>query len=72
MKAAVITGHGDLDMVKFVDDMPIPDPGPGEVRVKMKAAALNRLDLWVRQGWPGLHLQLPHLQSILQDLHYLR
>jgi NADPH:quinone reductase-like Zn-dependent oxidoreductase len=61
MKAAVITGHGDLDMVKFVDDMPIPDPGPGEVRVKMKAAALNRLDLWVRQGWPGLHLQLPHV-----------
>jgi NADPH:quinone reductase-like Zn-dependent oxidoreductase len=61
MKAAVITGHGGLEVVQAVDDLPIPEPGAGEVRIQMKAAALNRLDLWVRQGWPGLNLKMPHI-----------
>ncbi len=29
--------------------------------VRLKAAALNRLDLWVREGWPGLKLEYPHI-----------
>ena len=33
----------------------------GEARVKIKAAALNRLDLWVRAGWRGLELDFPHV-----------
>ncbi|MBL8152647.1 MAG: zinc-binding dehydrogenase [Anaerolineae bacterium] len=61
MKAAVITGHGDMDVVQVVHDLPIPEPGPGEVRIAIKAAALNRLDLWVRLGWPGLNLKMPHV-----------
>lgn len=61
MKAAVITGHGGLDVVGVADDLPVPEPGPGEVRIKVYAAALNRLDLWVRVGWPGLELKLPHV-----------
>ncbi len=61
MKAAVITGHGDMDMVKVVNDLPIPEPGAGEVRIQMKSVALNRLDLWVRLGWPGLKLTMPHI-----------
>lgn len=61
MKAAVITGHGDMDVVQVVHDLPIPEPGPGEVRIAIKAAALNRLDLWVRLGWPGLNLKMPHI-----------
>ncbi len=61
MKAAVITGHGGLDVVGVADDLPVPEPGPGEVRIKVHAAALNRLDLWVRAGWPGLELKLPHV-----------
>ncbi len=61
MRAAVITGHGGLDVVTTVDDLPVPEPGPGEVRLKMKAAALNRLDLWVRAGWPGLNPRMPHV-----------
>jgi NADPH:quinone reductase-like Zn-dependent oxidoreductase len=39
----------------------MPEPGLGEVRVQMKAVALNRLDLWVRAGWPGLKLVMPHV-----------
>ncbi|MEZ4670566.1 MAG: zinc-binding dehydrogenase [Anaerolineae bacterium] len=61
MKAAVITGHGDMDVVQVVNDLPVPEPGAGEVRVQMKAVALNRLDLWVRLGWPGLKLAMPHI-----------
>jgi len=61
MRAAVIKEHGDLDVVTVVDDLPVPEPGRGEVRVQVKAAALNRLDLWVREGWPGLNLQMPHV-----------
>lgn len=41
--------------------LPDPEPGPGEVRVRVRACAVNRLDLWVRQGWPGLKLELPHV-----------
>ena len=61
MKAAVITGHGDMDVVQVVNDLPIPEPGAGEVRIQMKSVALNRLDLWVRLGWPGLKLAMPHI-----------
>lgn len=61
MKAAVITGHGGLDVVGVATDLPVPEPGPGEVRIRIHAAALNRLDLWVRAGWPGLALTLPHI-----------
>jgi len=61
MKAAVIKQHGELDVVEYVEDLPIPEPKYGEVRIKMKAAALNRLDLWVRRGWKGLDLHFPHV-----------
>ncbi len=61
MKAAVITGHGDFDRVQVVNDLPVPEPAAGEVRIQMKAAALNRLDLWVRAGWAGLKLTMPHI-----------
>jgi NADPH:quinone reductase-like Zn-dependent oxidoreductase len=61
MKAAVITGHGGMDVVQVVNDLPVPEPGAGEVRIQMKAVALNRLDLWVRLGWPGLKLTMPHI-----------
>jgi len=61
MKAAVIIGHGGLEVVQVVDNLPVPEHGVGEVRLQMKAAALNRLDLWVRLGWPGLNLNMPHI-----------
>jgi len=42
-------------------ELPTPVPRAQEVRVKVKAVALNHLDLWVRVGWPGLKLPLPHV-----------
>lgn len=61
MRAAVFYEHGGLDVIRSVDDLPVPEPKAGEVRVQMKAAALNRLDLWVRDGWKGLNLPMPHI-----------
>ena len=37
-----------------------PEPGPGEVRVQLKASALNHLDIWVSQGMPAPH-HFPHV-----------
>lgn len=60
MKALVLTGHGTLDNVTYTD-VPRPSIGPNEVLLEVKAAALNRLDLWVVEGWSGLRLDFPHI-----------
>lgn len=60
MKALVFYEHGDLDKLQIAD-VPRPEPGPGEVLIEVKASALNHLDIWVRRGWPGLKLSLPHV-----------
>ncbi len=44
-----------------IRDFPAPEPGPGQVQVQIHAAALNRLDMWVRNGWPGIRLEYPHI-----------
>jgi NADPH:quinone reductase-like Zn-dependent oxidoreductase len=59
MKALYFEEHGELDVVKY-GDVPDPKPGSGEVVVKVRACALNFLDIWVRRGWPGLKLEMPH------------
>lgn len=60
MKAIVLPAHGDLDQVAFMD-VPRPEIGADEVLLAVKAAALNRLDLWVVEGWRGLELAFPHV-----------
>ena len=45
----------------MVADYPDPVPGPDQVVVRIHAAALNRLDLFVRSGIPTLKLTLPHI-----------
>ncbi len=60
MKAVVFHTHGGPEVLEYVD-LPAPTPGPRQALVHLKAAALNRLDLWVRRGWPGIKLQLPHI-----------
>src|SRR5260370_17338262 len=59
MKAIVFNMHGAPDVLKYTDS---PDPAirPNEVLFRVKACALNHLDLWVRQGIPGLPIPLPH------------
>lgn len=58
MKAVRIHEHGGLEVLKL-EEIPAPEPGPGEIRVAVKAAALNHLDTWVRRGVPGHKFPLP-------------
>ncbi len=60
MKAVLFEQHGGPEVLQYTD-YPTPQPGPGQVLVSIKAAALNRLDLWVRTGWPGIKLEYPHI-----------
>lgn len=60
MKAILLQNHGGPEALEY-GEYPTPEPGPGEALVRLKAAALNRLDLWVRQGWPGIKLEYPHI-----------
>jgi NADPH:quinone reductase-like Zn-dependent oxidoreductase len=58
MRALTIDAHGGLDQLRVRDDLPVPVcEGADAVRVRMKAAALNRLDLWVLGGIPGVTIQ---------------
>lgn len=59
MKALCFYEHGGLDVLQYTD-VPDPEAGPGQVLVRVRACALNHLDIFVRKGWPGLRLELPH------------
>ncbi|MCL6511340.1 MAG: quinone oxidoreductase [Anaerolineae bacterium] len=50
MKAVRIHAHGDADVLTC-EDVPTPEPGPGEARVKIGAAGLNFIDIYQRRGW---------------------
>src|SRR3989475_12448047 len=43
--------------------MPVPPLGPGDVLVRVRAAALNHIDLWVRKGLPRLQLTFPRIRG---------
>lgn len=60
MRAVVFRRHGGPEVLELAD-VPSPEPGPGEVLVRVKAAGLNHLDVHVRRGIPGLKLPLPHI-----------
>lgn len=51
MRAVVLTGHGGLDKLELRDDVPTPKPGPGEVVIRVRAAALNNTDINTRTAW---------------------
>ncbi|MGA2420365.1 MAG: zinc-binding dehydrogenase [Candidatus Acidiferrum sp.] len=60
MKAIVFEKHGAPEVLHYTD-APTPTIRPSEVLVKVKACALNHLDLWVRRGLPGVPIPLPHI-----------
>lgn len=60
MKAVVIYEHGGPEVLRY-EEVPDPEPGEEEVVVRLKASALNHLDLFVREGLPGLKLTYPHV-----------
>lgn len=62
MKAVVFRTHGGPDVLELAE-LSEPQPGPGEVIVRVKACSINHLDLWVRQGVPAYQITLPHVSG---------
>lgn len=62
MKAVYFTEHGGTEVLTY-GDLPEPPTGPNEVRVRVRACALNRLDLYTRMGVRGTRMGLaqPHV-----------
>ncbi|HEY4818598.1 MAG TPA: zinc-binding dehydrogenase [Candidatus Acidoferrum sp.] len=60
MKAILFRQHGGPEVLQYVD-VPDPEPRPNEVLVRVRACALNHLDLWVRRGLPNVPFPLPHI-----------
>ncbi len=62
MKAVVFHEHGGPEKLQY-EDRPDPQIKPDEVLVRVKACALNHLDIWVRQGIPASQIPLPHISG---------
>jgi NADPH:quinone reductase-like Zn-dependent oxidoreductase len=58
-EAIVLRAHGGPEVLAR-ETIDVPEPGPREARVRVRAVALNHLDLWVRRGMPNLKLAYPH------------
>ena len=60
MKAAFITKTGSPDVIE-IGDLPVPEPGPTEVLVKVKAVAVNPIDTYIRSGAVKADLPSPYI-----------
>ncbi len=60
MKAVRFHQHGGPEVLRY-EDVPDSELAPGEVLVRVRACALNHLDLWGRRGLPGVQIPLPHI-----------
>lgn len=63
MKAVVLTQDNGENKLVFTDVEDAPAPGTNEIRIKIHASGLNHLDLWVRQGLPGLEIEYPFIMG---------
>lgn len=60
MKVVVLKQFGGPENLEL-QTVPDPVPGPGEVLLRVRACALNHLDLWIREGLPGSKVKTPHI-----------
>ncbi len=60
MKAVRFHEHGGPEVLRY-EDVPPPAIGATEVLVRVRACAMNHLDLWLRQGYPGRQISLPRI-----------
>jgi NADPH:quinone reductase-like Zn-dependent oxidoreductase len=60
VKALYFEEHGDRGVLQY-GDLPDLVSQRNLVLIKVEACALNHLDVWIRMGWPGLNLNLPHI-----------
>ena len=62
MKAVLLESHGPPEVLKY-KDIPEIVCGPGKIKIKIKFSSINHLDLWVRSGLPGMHINLPMIMG---------
>src|SRR5215207_7701333 len=62
MKAVRFHQHGDPEVLRY-EDAPEPQPSKGRAIVRVKACALNHLDLWQRRGLDRVTIPLPHISG---------
>jgi len=62
MRALIFHEHGGVDKLR-IEDVPPPKAGPAEVMVKVKACALNYVDIWARRGPASPRVPLPHISG---------
>ena len=62
MKAVRFHAHGGPDVLRY-EDAADPIPGPGEALVRVRACALNHLDLWQRRGMERVQIPFPHISG---------
>jgi len=62
MKAVRFHSHGGPEVLRY-EDAPDPVPAAGEALVRVRACALNHLDLWERRGLPRVTIPLPHISG---------
>ena len=60
MKAVRFHEHGGPEVLRY-EDVPGPTPRPTEVKLRVKAVALNHLDIWLRKGLQGVKVPLPKI-----------
>ena len=60
MRAVYFETFGGPEVLR-AGERPVPEPGPDEARVRVRACGVNHLDLWVRRGLPGLSPEMPHI-----------
>jgi NADPH:quinone reductase-like Zn-dependent oxidoreductase len=60
MKAVIFSEHGGPEVLRYAE-VREPEIGADEVLVRVRACALNHLDLWVRRGMPGIAIPMPHI-----------
>jgi len=59
-EAVVLRTHGGPEVLTR-ETIDVDEPRPREVTVRVRAVALNHLDVWVRRGMPNLKLAYPHV-----------
>src|SRR5687767_12453777 len=62
MKAVRFHEHGGAEVLRY-EEAPDPEIGPGEVLVRVRACALNHLDLWERIGLQHVTFPMPHISG---------